>query len=154
MLPNNYELTRENTNIKQLKAYRILTIINILLKLLSVSLISLTVIYSDYYWFLVVGIFLLSMIISKIAGNIPKYYKYYLYNDTIEISKIGFDKNSKTLFKDKIENCKFTKKYTSNTIVTTKEPFSAIITNNKDYILFKPDQYMIGLLENKMKERK
>lgn len=152
MLPNYYELTRENTNINELKAYRILQIINIILKLLSVSLISLTVIFNDYYWFLVVGVFIVSMIISKISGNIAKYYNYYFYNNILEISKIGFNKNQKILFKDNLKNCKFTKKFTSNTIVTTKEPFSAIITNNKEYILFKPDQYLIGLIENGMKE--
>ena len=154
MLPNNYELTRDNTNTNELKAYRVLQIVNIILKLLSVSLISLPVLFSDYYWFLVVGVFVISMIVSFIAGNIAKYYKYNFYNNIIEISKIGFNQNEKILFKDNVSNCKFTKKYTSNTIVTTKEPFGAIITNNNDYILIKPDQYLIGLLENGMRKNK
>ena len=152
MLPNYYELNRDNSEVKELKLYRYLEVANLILKLLSVGLISLTVIFSDWYWFLVVGVFIVSMIISHFANNITKFYTYVIKDDIIEISKTGFGGNSKVLFKDKIENCHFTKKFAQNTIVTTKEMYAAIITNNKDRIMFKPDQYMIGLLEDKMKE--
>ncbi len=154
MLQNFYEITVQNTSGKWLKTYRALLVINILLKLLSVSLISLTSIFSEYYWFLVVGVFAISMIISALSGNILKYYKYTFKAGELEVRRVGFNKKEKLIFCDNLENYHFSKKYVSNTIEAYSETFTAIITNNEKYLLFSPDRYMIGLLENSIKVNK
>jgi len=154
MLQNFYEISIENTSSKWLKAYRVLECINILLKLLSVCIISLTTIFSPYYWFLVVGVFLLSSLISVFAGNVLKYYKYTYKAGTLEVRRVGFNKREKLIFSDKVSNYHFTKKYVENTIEAHSGNFTAIITNNEKYLLFSPDRYMIGLIENDMKVNK
>lgn len=154
MLQNFYETSIENASSKWLKAYRILEGTNILLKLLSVCLISLTTIFSPYYWFLVVGVFLISSIISAFAGNVLKYYKYTYKAGVLEIRRVGFNKKEKLLFSDNLSNYRFTKKYVANTIEAYSGNFTAIITNNEKYLLFSPDRYMIGLIENDMKVNK
>ena len=153
MLPNNYTIQKENTNTTELKTYRALLIVSLFLKILSISLIFLPVLYNNLYLILVVGIFIISIIIGFFAKSITKYYEYCYKNDTLTISKIMFNNSKKVLFEDKIKNLHFTKKFASNTIVTTKEQFSAIITNDKNYVMFSPDRYLIGLLENNMREQ-
>lgn len=151
MLPNFYELTIENSSKTELGIYRLLEVINILLKLASIGLISLCTLVSEYYCILVVGVFILSMIASAVAGNITKYFKYEVKGDKLIVSKIGFNKRNKILFCDDIKNCKFTTKYVSKTIVATTNEVARILTNNEKFLLFSPDIYLTGLIENKIK---
>ena len=145
-----YEITVDNANVKELKSYRYLEIANVSIKLASVALISLTIIFSEYYWLLVAAVFSTSMIISFMANGITKYFKYTFINGRLIVTKTDFGKKNKAIFDEYVKNCSLSinnNKKTRYIKAADADNYKLLYADNK-CLVFSPDVYMQYLIEN------